>query len=167
MGILMGIISGVRNIRAEMNLPPAKALLLVVAPSSEEERGLVDANRHMIGSLGRVSELSLGNPGENREPPRMSATAVVGDMRIFVPLEGIVDPDAEIARLTKELAKASKDLEAVDKKLSNTDFMAKANPEAVQKQKVRQSELSAKLAALGEGLNGRYAESPKGLRSWH
>ena len=82
----------------------------------------------------------------------MSATAVVGDMRIFVPLEGIVDPDAEIARLTKELAKASKDLEAVDKKLSNTDFMAKANPEAVQKQKDRQSELSAKLAALGEGL---------------
>ncbi len=152
MGILMGIISGVRNIRAEMNLPPAKALPLVVAPSSEEERGLVDANRHMIGSLGRVSELSLGNPGENREPPRMSATAVVGDMRIFVPLEGIVDPDAEIARLTKELAKASKDLEAVDKKLSNTDFMAKANPEAVQKQKDRQSELSAKLAGLGEGL---------------
>ena len=152
MGILMGIISGVRNIRAEMNLPPAKALHAVVAPSSQEERGLVDANRHMIGSLGRVSELSLGNPGENRETPRMSAIAVIGEMRIFVPLEGIVDPDAEIARLTKELAKASKDLEAVVKKLSNADFMAKANPEAVQKQKDRQSELSARLAGLGEGL---------------
>ena len=69
MAILMGIISGVRNIRAEMNLPPGKALPLVVAPSSEEERALVDANRHMIGALGRVSELSLGNPGENQNRP--------------------------------------------------------------------------------------------------
>ncbi len=152
MSILMGVIGGVRNIRAEMNLPPAKALPLVVAPSSEEERRPVDANRIMISSLGRVSEFTLGATGENREPPRMSATAVVGDMRIFVPLEGIVDPDAEIARLTKELAKASKELESVDKKLSNADFMAKANPEAIRKQKDRQSELSAKLAGLGEGL---------------
>lgn len=152
MGTLMGIISGVRNIRAEMNLPPAKVLPIVVAPSSEGERGLVDANRHMISSLGKVSEFTLGAPGKNQDPPRMSATAVIGDMRIFVPLGGIVDPDAEIARLAKEIAKASKDLEAVEKKLSNSNFMAKANPEAVQKQKDRQSELSAKLAGLGEGL---------------
>ncbi|MBI5252013.1 MAG: valine--tRNA ligase, partial [Desulfomonile tiedjei] len=86
------------------------------------------------------------------EPPRMSATAVVGEMRIFVPLEGIVDPDAEIARLNKELAKIEKELDSVAKKLSNRDFLSKANPDAVQKQKDRQAELSAKLAGLGSGL---------------
>ncbi len=82
----------------------------------------------------------------------MSATAVVGEMRIFVPLEGIVNPDEEIARLNKELAKIEKELDSVTRKLSNSDFLSKANPEAVQKQKDRQAELSAKLTGLGSGL---------------
>ena len=82
----------------------------------------------------------------------MSATAVVGEMRIHVPLEGIVNPDAEIARLEKELAKVEKDFYAVEKKLGNEDFMAKASPEAIEKQRTRQAELSAKRSGLGEAL---------------
>ncbi len=82
----------------------------------------------------------------------MSATAVVGDMRIFVPLEGIVNPDTEIARLEKELAKVDKDFQAVEKKLANQEFVAKASPEAIDKQRNRQAELSAKRSGLGEAL---------------
>jgi valyl-tRNA synthetase len=152
MAVLMGVITSVRNIRAEMNLPPGKTLPVIVLPSSGEEHALVEANQSMVRSLGRISELQLGTPGCNTEPPRMSATAVVGDMKIFVPLEGIVDPDAEIARLTREIAKVEKDLEAINKKLSNPAFVSKANPEAVQKQQDRQTELSAKLSGLSEGL---------------
>lgn len=152
MAVLMGVITSVRNIRAEMNLPPGKALPVLVVPSSNEEYALLEANEPMIRSLGRVSELHVSAAGSNTDPPHMSATAVIGDMRIFVPLEGIVDPDAEIARLTKELSKVGKDLEAINNKLDNPAFVEKANPEAVQKQRDRRTELSAKLSGLGEGL---------------
>jgi valyl-tRNA synthetase len=153
MTVLMGVISAVRTIRSEMNLAPSRSLPVVVFPSSAQERDLMQANLGMILSLGRMSALHFENPGEAVEPPRMSATAVVGETRIFVPLEGIVDPDAEIARLEKDLAKIRKEFDAVEKKLANEGFLAKANPEAVQKQRDRHAELAAKLAGLGEGLN--------------
>jgi len=152
MELLMGLISSVRNIRAEMNIAPSKLLPVIVFPSSSNERDLVETNRTMIGSLARISSMDLADPGADREPPRNCATAVVGEMRIFVPLEGIVDPDAEIERLEKELAKIRKDFEAVQKKLGNESFLAKANPDAVQKQKDKEAELFAKLSGLGEGL---------------
>ncbi len=152
METLMGLITAVRSIRAEMNLPPSKPLRVLAIPSSEDERSLVINNNEMITSLGRVSDLDVASARGNLEPPRMSATAVVGDMRIYVPLEGIVDPDAEIARLEKELAKVEKEFAAVDKKLSNENFLSRANPEAVEKQQEKRAELSAKLSGLGDGL---------------
>ena len=106
----------------------------------------------MARSLGRMEDLTLEAPNAAVEPPRMAATAVVGDIRVFVPLEGVVDPDAEIARLEKELSKVQKEFSAVDKKLSNENFLTKAKPEAIQKQKDRQTALSAKLSGLGEAL---------------
>jgi len=152
MELLMGIITAVRTIRAEMNLAPAKPLPVVLFPSSEAEQCLLESNRPMVTALGRVSALSVADTSAPVTPPRMSATAVVGEMRIFVPLEGIVDPDAEIARLKKELTKIQREFEAVEKKLSNESFLSKANSEAVQKQRDRYTELGAKLTALTEGL---------------
>lgn len=152
MDIVMGVISSVRNIRAEMNLPPARKLPVIVFPSSDREFSLIDGNRDMVCSLGRIDDLNLETPGGTVAPPPMSATAVVGDMRVFVPLEGIVDPDAEVARLEKELAKVEKEFTAVEKKLSNENFLTKAKPEAIQKQRDRQAGLSAKLSGLGEAL---------------
>jgi valyl-tRNA synthetase len=152
MSTVMEVVSSVRTIRAEMNLPPSRPLPVIAVPASEDERVLLEGNRILLGSLGRMNELKVGNPGEKLEPPRMSATAVVGEMRIFVPLEGVVNPDAEIVRLEKDLAKIQKEFDAVEKKLANEGFLAKANPEAVQKQRERQAELAAKVAGLGEGL---------------
>jgi valyl-tRNA synthetase len=152
MNLLMGLVTAVRSIRAEMNLPPSKALPVHVLPASAEDSEIVEANSDMITTLARVSELIVMPLGNSTEPPRMSAVAVVGEMRIFVPLEGIVNPDAEIARLEKELAKVDKDFQAVEKKLANRDFVAKASPEAIEKQRNRQAELSAKRSGLGEAL---------------
>jgi len=153
MGTLTGLISSVRNIRAEMNLPPGKSLDVVVFPSSEAERDLVNDSSGMVRFLGKVKDLTVHACGSSDEPPRMSATSVVGEMRIYVPLEGVVDPDAEIARLEKELVKIRKEFDAVQKKLSNEDFLSKAKPEAIQKQVERQAELASKLSGLGEGLD--------------
>jgi valyl-tRNA synthetase len=152
MELLMGLVGSVRNIRAEMNIAPSKLLPVIVFPPSAKELHLVETNQTMISSLARISKMDLADPGANQEPPRNCATAVVGEMRIFVPLEGIVDPDAEIERLEKELAKIRKEFEAVRKKLGNVSFLAKANPDAVQKQKDKEAELFAKLSGLGEGL---------------
>ena len=152
MELLMGLVGSVRNIRAEMNIAPSKLLPVIVFPSSSNERDLVETNRAMISSLARISSMDLADPGADQEPPRNCATAVVGEMRIFVPLEGIVDPDAEIERLEKELAKIRKKFETVQKKLGNESFLAKANPDAVQKQKDKEAELFAKLSGLGESL---------------
>ncbi len=125
MEVIMGVISSVRNIRAEMNIPPSRILPAAAMPTTQEERDLVESSLPLIRALARVGDLAIGEPGANTEPPRMSATAVVGEMRVFVPLEGIVDPDAEIARLNKELGKIEKELDAVSKKLSNSDFLSK------------------------------------------
>ncbi len=148
----MGLISSVRNIRAEMNIAPSKLLPVIVFASNVNERNLMEANQRTITSLARVSRMDLSIPDAGQEPPRNCATAVVGEMRIFVPLEGIVDPDAEIERLEKELARIRKEFETVQKKLGNENFLAKANPDAVQKQRDKQAELFAKLSGLGEGL---------------
>ncbi|MBM3298705.1 MAG: class I tRNA ligase family protein, partial [Deltaproteobacteria bacterium] len=152
MGLLMGLIGSVRNIRAEMNLPPGRVLPVVVFPASDHEQTLVDQNQDMIRFLGKVEELTIHPAGTGGDPPRMSATAVVGEMRVFVPLEGIVDPDAEIARLEKELAKIQKELDAVTRKLSNEAFLSKANPEAIQKQRDRHTELIQKEDGLSQSL---------------
>jgi valyl-tRNA synthetase len=126
---------------------------VVVCPSSEGERALVSESSGMVRVLGKVKDLTVHASGSSDEPPRMSATSVIGEMRIYVPLEGVVDPDAEIARLEKELAKIQKEFAAVQKKLSNEDFLSKAKPEAIQKQVERQAELASKLSGLGEGLD--------------
>jgi valyl-tRNA synthetase len=152
MGLIMGLVTAVRNIRSEMNIPPSKRLPVLCFPSSETQLQLVRSNETMVCALARIVTIDIAQPGRNQDPPRNSATAVVQDMRIFVPLEGIVDPEIEIARLEKELAKFRKDFEGVQKKLANEGFLAKASAEAIRKQEDRQTELSAKLAGLGESL---------------
>jgi len=152
MGTLMDVITAVRNIRAEMDLPPAKQLPVLVYPSTEEERGVLLSNEPMVKLLGRINDLTVHESGSAATPPRMSATAVIGEMRVFVPLEGIIDPVAETARLEKELAKIQKDLTGVNAKLSNEAFLSKANAEAIEKQRTRQADLAARSQGLEESL---------------
>jgi len=149
----MGLISSVRNIRAEMNIAPSRTLPVIVFPASSNERDLVEANLKMIQLAGAGEQHGFGRAGRGSGAAGNCATAVVGEMRIFVPLEGIVDPDAEIERLEKELAKIRKEFEAVQKKLGNESFSAKANPDAVQKQKDKEAELFAKLSGLARPLS--------------
>ncbi len=150
MTTIMGIISAVRNIRAEMNISPGKALPVIIIPGSSGESELVKSAEEIIQSLAKTSDYQLQKVGF--EPPKMAATAVVGETGVYVPLQGIIDPAAEIARLTKELVKINKDLDSVNKKLSNSNFMEKASEEAVTKQRNRQAELAAKAEGLSQGL---------------
>ncbi len=150
--LVMDVVTAIRNIRAEMNLSPGRQLPVIIQPNSSEESEILRQNSGIISSLGRVDRLDIHGPGTATDQPKMSAVAVIGELKLYVPLEGVIDPETEIARLTKELAKLDKDLDSVTKKLGNEAFLSKANPEAIQKQKDRHFELSSKRAGLTESL---------------
>jgi valyl-tRNA synthetase len=153
METLMGLITSVRNIRAEMDIAPSRSLPVIIETSDDASYSLFQLNRKLIGALGRIESMDLRNPGKAVNPPRMSATSLVGANRIFVPLEGIVDPDAEIARLDKEINKIGKELAGVENKLGNESFLEKANPEAIEKQRVKKANLKLKMEGFAEALD--------------
>ena len=152
MQFLMSIIASIRNLRAEMNVSPGKALPVVLGCSSIEQLDLVRLNLPMLLSLARISELDFYELTPDSAPPHDSVTAVVNGARVYIPLRGIVDPDVEVARLRKELARITAEYESVEKKLGNEDFLSKAKPEAIKKQQDRKAELSGKLIGLKEAL---------------
>jgi valyl-tRNA synthetase len=124
---LKSFILGVRQIRGEMNISPAVLLPLLLQDASDEDRARIERMRASIEFLARV------------EPPQFldgaapqSATALVGAMKLLVPMAGLIDKDAELARLAKQIAKLEKDMAGMQQRLGNPNF-AKA-PEAVQAQ---------------------------------
>ncbi len=152
MQFLMSLIASVRNLRAEMNVAPGKMLPVVLGCASTEQVDLVRLNLPMVLNLARISSLDFYELTSGSVPPQESVTAVVNGARVYIPLRGIVDPDVEVARLKKELAKITAEYESVEKKLGNEDFLSKAKPEAIKKQQDRKAELSGKLIGLKEAL---------------
>ncbi len=128
MDLIMGIISGIRNVRGEMNVPPALFVGVVVQCPDEGVRETLGEHREMIMSLAKLDDLEIAPPGSR---PASSATSVYGDNTIFVSLKDIIDFTAEQERLNKEIAKIDKELKGISKKLGNEAFLAKAPPEVV------------------------------------
>ncbi|MGC8603261.1 MAG: class I tRNA ligase family protein, partial [Desulfomonilaceae bacterium] len=152
MQFLMSLITSVRNLRAEMNVSPGKTLPVILGCASTEQVDLVRLNLPMVLNLARISNLDFYELTPNSVPPRECVTAVVSGAIVYIPLHGIVDPDVEVARLNRELAKIRSEYESVQKKLNNEDFLSKAKPEAIKKQQDRQTELSSKLIGLKGAL---------------
>ena len=124
---LQSVVAGVRNIRGEMNISPAKDLPVLFKNGTSEDQQRLNNNQQFLKKLASLESVTWLNAGD-AEP--MSATALVGNMEILVPMAGIIDKDAEIARLTKESAKLEMNIASTETKLSNEAFVAKA-PEAV------------------------------------
>lgn len=138
---LQAVILGVRNIRGEMNISPAKDLNVLFKNGSADDKLRLETNQQFLKKLASLESVTWLNSGDE-EP--MSATALVGQMEILVPMAGIIDKAAEIARLTKELTKLTQDIERTEVKLSNEAFVAKA-PEAVvtaERNRVAESKIS-------------------------
>jgi valyl-tRNA synthetase len=141
MALLVRVISGIRNIRSEMNISPSMGLRVLVQSSEESALQVLEQEKDMITHLARLDDLSVGAPGER---PKSSALAVVDGATIFVSLEGIIDVEKEISRLEKELDKISKELIQISKKLSNDDFLKKAPLDVVEKVTEKQNLLLEK-----------------------
>ena len=140
-------IVGIRQIRSGMDIKPSKPLSVLLQDGSDTDKQRIETNRHYIESLAKVESITWLNAGD--EAPE-SATALVGDMKILIPMAGLIDKDAELARLIKEIGKLEGDIERTKGKLSNESFVSKAPEAVVQKEKDRITELETALANLSE-----------------
>lgn len=149
MGLISGIITGIRNIRGEMNISPSLSLAVSAQSTDESTMKTIQQYRDIIINLARLNSLSVGNAVER---PKSAATVVVDDATIFVSLEGIVDFAKEIERLEKEINKLTNESAAVSKKLTNEDFLKKAPVEVVEKVKAKHDVLVEKQQKLLSNL---------------
>ena len=145
MKLVIDIITGVRNIRGEMDLPPSLKVTVEFQSEITKYRNIVENHRDLIINLARVSELTTHEPGRR---PAAAATAIIEGGVIFVPLEGIIDLDKEMERLEKRINKTNAELAPVIKKLSNEDFLNKAPENVVANVHQKQSQLQQTLSKL-------------------
>ena len=139
----------VRNARAEFRIPPAQPLEVLVDPGAGSPA--LEAEASLIRALARVEPLRFVDGGEQL-PSSGAATAVVGSAVMAIPLEGLVDIDAERVRLTGELADAEQALARLDARLSDAQFLEKAPEEVVERERDRQRATEERKARLEELL---------------
>jgi len=144
---IKNVIVGIRNIRGEMDIAPSKALNILMRNGSEQDQQRLQSNMNFLQKLAKLESVTWLNAGD--EVP-MSATALVGDMEVLVPMAGLIDKDAELARLQKEIDKASKDLQRIQGKLGNESFVAKAPVAVVDKEKAKLADLTLMVVKLNE-----------------
>jgi valyl-tRNA synthetase len=149
MGLVMNVIGAVRNLRSELNIPPAKKVELILHAGEERIRNLVEGNRLYIENLARTAALAVLPGGEK---PKGSATAIVEAVEVFLPLKGIIDLEEEEKRIQRELKKIGEDLSRTNLKLHNRDFLERAKAEAVAKEKEKVKSLSERDTKLKESL---------------
>ncbi len=142
---LIALITEVRSVRAEMNVPPsAKPPLTLISPDAET-RARLARNRDRLCTLGRLDAV--------READAAPAGAVLlSGGEAALPVAGFIDLAAERARLEKAVANAEQDIARTTKKLANPDFIARAKPEVVEAERAKLGEAEATLARLNAGL---------------
>lgn len=137
---LQNIITAIRNIRGEMNLPPSKQINVLLKTDKINEEQI-----KYIRSLVKIDQLTVD---PKIEKPKASASAVVKGCDIFIPLEGLIDLNVERARIEKEITRISGSLEGVRKKLSNEGFVAKAPAEVIERERTKMNDWEKSLEKL-------------------
>jgi valyl-tRNA synthetase len=144
---LKTVVTGVRNIRGEMDISPARQVPILFSNGSTEDQERLDKFSRELTFLVRPESLTW--LGDNAEKP-MSATALVGEMELLVPMAGLIDKEAELARLDKEIDRKQKDRAKTEGKINNPSFVEKAPEEVVQKERDKLQDLDSALEKLNE-----------------
>jgi valyl-tRNA synthetase len=145
---LMEFITGVRSIRSQMNIPPKKQLPVILKDSQVSDITRLEQNRDFLIRLANLDTIEI----LAGDAPA-AATALVGKMEILIPLEGLIDKDAEVQRLNKEIAKLDKVIKQSAGKLANENYVAKAPEAVVQKERDKLTEMEQALSQLKAQLN--------------
>ncbi|KST57208.1 valine--tRNA ligase [Methylobacterium sp. GXS13] len=146
-GFVVDLVSQVRSARSETSVPAAAQIPLVMVGASPEVRTRVEAWRDTLLRLARLSEITF-----TETPPKNSVQLLVRGSVAALPLEGIVDLAAEVARLKKEQGKAQGEIKKIDAKLGNADFVARAPEEIIEENRERREAEAARLVKIEEAL---------------
>jgi valyl-tRNA synthetase len=144
---LKKFVMGVRQVRSEMDIKPGKPLPVICQHGAAADRQRIERNRGLLLALGKLEAIDWLEDGQ---PAPESATALVGDMRLLIPLAGLIDKQAELARLQKNINRHQQDVERIGAKLGNDNFVSRAPAEVVERERQKLAEAQSALASLEE-----------------
>jgi len=145
MKLLVEIIRSVRNSRAEVNTPMSKKINILLKAQDDGIKATLEENKAYIERFCNPEELEIAS---DIAIPDKAMTSVITGMEIILPLEGLINMEEEIARLTKELEKWTKEVERVQKKLSNQGFVSKAPEKVINEEKAKEQDYLQKRATV-------------------
>jgi valyl-tRNA synthetase len=140
-------IVGIRNIRGEMDISPNKPLSVLLRNASEQDWQRLQSTKAFLGALAKRENIDVLAPDEVAPA---SATALVGEMEILIPMAGLIDKDAELGRIARALDKIEKDFSRTQGKLNNEKFVANAPAEVIDKEKAKLADFEMQMAKLRE-----------------
>jgi valyl-tRNA synthetase len=140
-------ILGIRKIKGEMNIPPGTPVPVLLANTNAQDREWAVAARPYLDFLAKTASITVLAEGD--EEPE-SALALVGEMKVLIPLAGLIDKEAELARLQKEIDRQAAEVDRIGKKLANPNFVDKAPETVVEKERGKMAAAESALAKLKE-----------------
>jgi valyl-tRNA synthetase len=144
---VVDLVTAIRSVRSEMNIPPATLIPLVLSGASTETRDRAQRWSDIVKRLARLADISFAD-----RPPEGAVQLLVRGEVVALPLKGVIDLSAEKARLDKEIVKADADIKRVDAKLGNEKFVANAPEEIVEEEKEKREAAVARKAKILEAL---------------
>ncbi|WP_420797802.1 valine--tRNA ligase [Pasteurella atlantica] len=145
MNWLKDVVTAVRNIRAESNIAPSKALTLLFRNTTENDRLMLAENEVLLKAIAKLDEVNLLNADEKAP---LSVVKLVGNTEVLVPMADFINKDAELARLNKEIEKYHNEISRIEKKLGNEAFVAKAPAQVIEKEKAKMADYQTGLEKL-------------------
>ena len=146
---LKDFIVGIRNIRGEMNISQGKLLPVVLANASKSDQTRIDTYASFLQSLAKIESFDFLDPKQELPP---AATALVGEMKILIPMQGLIDQGSETTRLKKEINKLQKELQRSEAKLTNPNYTEKAPANIIAKERAKFKELQDTINKLNDSL---------------
>jgi valyl-tRNA synthetase len=146
---IMGVIIGIRQIRGEMDIAPGRPLSVLLQGASDADQELLARHALYLKNLGRLADIRVLTDDESPPP---SATALLGAMKILVPMAGVIDVAAEKLRLEKKRSRGTGDLQKIQGKLENKQFQAKAPAAVLAKERQRFTELEREISQIDAQL---------------
>jgi len=146
---LKGVITGIRNIRAELGIGPGKPVKCLFKGGNADDQRRLEANSNFLKAMAKLEDITWLNEGDKAP---LSSTALVGEMEVLIPMAGNIDATAEISRLEKALEKNQKDLDRVAGKLKNPKFVDKAPADVIEKEKAKLADFESTASKLSEQL---------------
>ena len=144
---LKTFIVGIRNIRGEMDISPNKPLSVLLKNADDEDKRRLDMTREFLSKMAKLEDIQH-LAADDKGPA--SATALVGEMEVMIPMAGLIDKEAELARINKALEKINKDFARTDGKLKNENFVSKAPAAVIDKEKAKLADYQLQIDKLME-----------------